>query len=81
MDCNTVNIGTIVTLVDENGERVQWSVLGAWDSDPEHHKISYLTEFGAALLGAAPGDHVEARDPISEALKRFTIESITPYNP
>jgi len=81
MDCNTVNIGTIVTLVDENGERVQWSVLGAWDSDPEHHKISYLTEFGAALLGASPGDHVEARDPISEAMKRFTIESITPYNP
>ena len=81
VDTSAVNIGTIVTLVDEDGERIQWSVLGAWDSDPEDHKISYLTEFGAALLGSVPGDHVEARDPLSEKMKRFTVESIAPYNP
>jgi len=81
IDCNTVNAGTIVGLIDEDGERCEWTVLGAWDSDPENHRISYLTEFGAALLGAAPGEQIEARDPISETTKRFTIESIKPFNP
>lgn len=81
VDCTTVNIGTVVTLADDHGQRVRWSVLGAWDSDPEQHRLSYLSEFGAALLGAAPGAAVEARDPLSDSARRFTVVAIEPFNP
>jgi transcription elongation GreA/GreB family factor len=76
-----VGIGTIVTLVADDGTRVDWTVLGAWDSDPEQHRLSYLSEFGAALVGLEPGAEVTARDPLSDEQKHFKVESIRPFNP
>lgn len=81
MDAGAVNIGTIVTLAADNGDKVEWTILGAWDSDPEQHRLSYLSELGAALLGCEPGAAVTARDPLSDSEKHFTVESIRPFNP
>jgi len=58
-DTSQVSIGTIATLrnVDSAEEEI-YTILGAWDSDPERHVISYQTAIGQALLGKKPGDRV-----------------------
>lgn len=76
-----VSIGTTVVLFDDAGTEVCYSVLGAWDSDPERHRVSYLSEIGASLLGRKPGDTVQARDPLADAVKTFTIRDVRPWHP
>ena len=75
-DPSTVNIGTVVTLEGEGGEAVDYTVLGAWDSEPENKVVSYLSDIGQALIGGKPGDSVEIRDLETEELHPFTIRSI-----
>ena len=57
---NTVSIGSVVDLdrISKN-ERVTYSVLGAWDGDPEKDILSYQTPLAKALLGKGKGDQVE----------------------
>jgi transcription elongation GreA/GreB family factor len=80
-DATTVNIGTVVTLVDAAGAEQVITVLGAWDSDPERKWVSYLSEVGKALVGRAPGEVVQVRDTASEIMQSLTIQAIRPFNP
>jgi transcription elongation GreA/GreB family factor len=58
-DTARVSIGTIVTLRDnDSGKQETYTILGAWDGDPERHVISYQTAIGQALLGHNVGDIV-----------------------
>jgi transcription elongation GreA/GreB family factor len=55
-----IGIGSIVTLSDqENGQTQKYTVLGAWDSDPDNNVLSYLTPLGQKLLGEKIGNVVE----------------------
>lgn len=55
-----VGIGTIVTATDvETGKSETYSILGAWDSDPEKGVISYLSPVAQALIGKKVGESVE----------------------
>ena len=36
-----------------------FTILGAWDSDPDHGIISYLTPVAMAMVNAKVGDEVE----------------------
>jgi len=57
---DAVNIGTEVQVTDLNTNRIDtYTILGAWDSDPDKGIISYLTPIGQALLNRKPGDEVE----------------------
>ncbi len=80
-DAAKVNIGTIVTLTDVAGKELVMTVLGAWDSIPETKTVSYLSEVGKALVGREPGETVQVRDEVSEAMETLTIRSIRPFNP
>jgi transcription elongation GreA/GreB family factor len=80
-DAAKINIGTIVTLIDQNGAEVEMTLLGAWDSDPEKRIVSYLSEVGKALIGRAPGETVRVRDQVSETMQELTVKSIRPFNP
>ncbi len=80
-DAATVNIGTVVTLADDSGAEQAITVLGAWDSEPEKKIVSYLSEVGKALVGRAPGEIVEIRDPATEIMQSLTLKSIAPFNP
>jgi transcription elongation GreA/GreB family factor len=74
-DTTQVSIGTIVTLRDsDSGEEETYTVLGAWDGDPERGIISYQTAIGQALLGHKLGDVVTLTD--QEETRRFAIISI-----
>ncbi len=80
IDTSRVSIGTIVTLraVETNIEET-YTILGAWDGDPDRHIISYQTAIGQALLGHKVGDAVSLNT--EHGLAQFTIVSIQPAPP
>ncbi len=52
-----VNIGTTVDLEDiQTGEKLEYTIYGAWDSAPQHGVISYMTPVAAAMLKKKIGD-------------------------
>lgn len=59
VDGTKAAIGTVVTLeTPAGGDRREYTVLGAWDSDPEKHVVAYLSDVGQALLDKKVGDDV-----------------------
>lgn len=53
-------IGTVVRAVDlETNQPESFTILGAWDSDPEKGVVSYLSPVAQALLNKKVGDEVE----------------------
>ncbi|HEU6448859.1 MAG TPA: GreA/GreB family elongation factor [Verrucomicrobiae bacterium] len=73
---DAVNIGTIVEATDlGSGQRETFTILGAWDSDPDKGVISYLTPIGQALLNRKVGDEVEFE--FHGAKHRHRIENIS----
>lgn len=76
-DLSQVSIGTIVTLRDANtNEEETYTILGAWDGDPERAIISYQTAIGRALLGRRLGEIVELN--AEEDTGRYAIIAIEP---
>jgi transcription elongation GreA/GreB family factor len=57
-DTTQVSIGTIVTLKSASGEYERFTILGAWDGDPERGIISYKAAIGQTLLGRKAGEMV-----------------------
>src|SRR5881392_3837815 len=58
-DTSQVSIGTIALLRDvESAQEEPYTILGAWDGDPDRHIISYQTAIGQALLGKKRGERV-----------------------
>src|SRR5205085_2277930 len=77
-DTSRVSIGTIVRLRNtESGAEETYTILGAWDGDPDRHIISYQTAIGQALLGHQPGDTVTIGADSGEA-EELEILSIEP---
>jgi transcription elongation factor GreA len=51
-----VGIGSVVDLKEgSSGEKRRYSILGAWDSDPDNNILSYKTPLAKALLGKKSG--------------------------
>jgi len=76
-DTSRVSIGTIVTLRDsDSGKEETYTILGAWDGDPERNIISYQTAIGQALLGHKSGEFVTLNT--EHATANFEIVSIDP---
>src|SRR6266702_4730329 len=76
-DTSRVSIGTIVRLrKDATNEEETYTILGAWDGDPDRHIISYQTAIGQALLGHEIGESVSLNSEHGVAL--FRIISIQP---
>ena len=78
-DASAVNIGTVVTLEAEGGSELEYTVLGAWDSVPEEHVVSYLSDIGQALIGAKVGESAEIKDLETEENHTVTVRSIRPW--
>ena len=75
---DVVTVGTVAKVTDLAQQQVEtYTILGAWDSDPEKGVISYLTPVAQALMNHKPGDEVEFEmDGVS---KRYRIEQIESY--
>jgi transcription elongation GreA/GreB family factor len=70
-----VNIGTVVLATDLGANQPEtFTILGAWDSDPDKGIISYLSPVGQALLNHKIGEEVEFE--FHGAKHRHRIEKI-----
>lgn len=55
-DTTQVGIGTIVDLRTPEGEIETFTILGAWDTDPDKNILSYLAPYALALRGKKVGE-------------------------
>ncbi len=71
-----VGIGTVVEILDlGSNAHEEFSILGAWDSEPEKGVISYLSETGKSLISHGPGEEVELQtDGGSRKVKIISIK-------
>ena len=65
-------IGSVVTLAAADGTEQVYTLLGAWDGDPDKRYISYKTKIGEALLDKKIGDSVEI-----PGAGKFTIKAVS----
>ncbi|MBR4662375.1 MAG: GreA/GreB family elongation factor, partial [Lentisphaeria bacterium] len=52
-----------------------YSIVGAWDGNPDLNRISYKTKIGETMLGAKVGDSLTLPDGT-----KVTVKSIAPLN-
>jgi transcription elongation factor GreB len=66
-----IHFGAWVRLEDEDGETVEYQVVGPDEFDVKRGRISVDSPVGAALVGKREGDEIEVQRPRGDAL--FTI--------
>jgi len=72
---DVVGPGTIVVVTDLSSNQAEtFTILGAWDSDPDKGVISYLTPVAMALVNRKVGDEVEFE--LHGSKRRHRIEKI-----
>ena len=72
---DTVSIGSVVELESgSTGESSTYSILGAWDGDPDRNILSYQTPLAKALLGRSKGDTVTVE--IDGHEEAYTVKDI-----
>ena len=76
--CEVSSMGTAVTFLTEDGKEVVYTILGAWDSDPEKRVVAYSSKLGAKLLGHKVGDTLRLPLEIGGEQVKMTIQSISP---
>lgn len=56
-----ITFGTVVSLIDklDNDNIITYTILGPWESDTEHHIISYLSPLGSKLLDKKVNEAVD----------------------
>jgi transcription elongation GreA/GreB family factor len=75
-----VSIGTLVRARDlEADQAEEFTILGAWDSDPDKGVVSYLSPVAQSLLNHKIGDEVEFE--VHGVRHHHRIESIDAYRP
>jgi transcription elongation GreA/GreB family factor len=71
-------MGTVVRATDlETNNLEQFTILGAWDSDPDKGLVSYLSPMAQSLLNRKVGDEVEFE--IHGVRHRHRIDAIEAY--
>ena len=77
-DISAASVGTRVMVTNlQNNETEEYSLLGAWDGDPDNNLISYLTPMGQAIFGSTLGQEVEVQ--LGDETRRLRVESISAY--
>jgi transcription elongation GreA/GreB family factor len=72
------SIGTIVRVTDlATNQPEQFTILGAWDSDPEKGIVSYLTPVAQSVLGHKVSEQVEVE--VNNVRRNYRIEAIQAY--
>ncbi len=78
-DTDKVSIGTVISLDGDNGAET-YTILGAWDGDPDQNILSYKSVVAKGLIGKKVGDEVSIQNYETEEFSSFTIKEIAPYN-
>ncbi len=81
-DINTslVSIGTRVTVENKDvGGSETYTIMGAWDSDPDNGVLSYVSERAKTLLNRKVGELVQLPTGPSGALENYQIAEISAH--
>lgn len=78
-DSGRVEVGTIATVVDDDGDEMDYFIAAAENKMPGMILASPTSPVGAALLGAAPGDTVSYEAP--GGTFSITVKSVRPFAP
>ncbi len=72
-----VVFGATVSLVDENGDKVVYQIVGDHEAEPKNGKISISSPIARALIGKSEGDEVEVQTPAgARAFEILSVEFI-----
>ena len=75
---DVASVGTVVRSTDlVTNQQQHFTILGAWDSDPEKDIVSYLSPVAQSLLGHKVGDEVEFE--VHGVRHHHRLDSIEPY--
>jgi transcription elongation factor GreA len=69
-----VVFGATVSLVDENGDKVVYQIVGDHEAEPKNGRISISSPIARALIGKSEGDEVEVRTPAGA--RNFEVLSV-----
>jgi transcription elongation factor GreA len=73
-----VSVGSVVEVENTSSKQAtRYTILGAWDGNPDKNILSYKTPFGAALLGKKSGEVVTVKTGASE--EDYKIVKISRY--
>ena len=53
-------------LVEQNGKQIEYQIVGDFEADPSHNKISSNSPIGSSILGKKPGEEVVILTPKGE---------------
>lgn len=65
-----VGIGTTV-VVQANGDRLEFNIVGEWEADPAQKKISHESPLGKQLVGKKVGESVEVEAPAGKLVYKI----------
>jgi transcription elongation factor GreA len=76
MSGDTVKFGATVTLADDDtGEEVTYQIVGPYESDADHNRISTTAPLAKGLIGKKAGDSAEVRTP--KGVKSYEIIAVS----
>lgn len=77
VDANVISFGTKAELFDmRKNETVSFTILGPWESDPEHGVINYQSPLGKALYDHKVGDVLEFS--VGDHEYKYEVKAIEP---
>jgi transcription elongation factor GreA len=77
---DAVSVGTRVQVTDLTHDHPEtFTILGAWDGDPEKGIISYLTPVGQGLLNHKVGEEIDVQ--MEGEKRRYRINTIELFRP
>jgi transcription elongation factor GreA len=79
VNSDRASFGTRVALLNNSSGKIEeFTILGPWESDPDHRIISYLSPFGGAILNKKVGDSFDFS--IGEEKVTYMIQSISKFD-
>ncbi|MGK0197244.1 MAG: GreA/GreB family elongation factor [Verrucomicrobiia bacterium] len=76
----TIAVGTRITVTDlASKESLNFEILGAWDGDPDHGRLSYLSPLAQALSNHKVGEEAELE--MNNAKRSYRVDSIAAVEP
>ncbi len=70
---NEVSVGSIVKLADSKGRKLQYTLLGPWDADPDQNILSFQSKLAQAMIGSKVGDTFAFQG------ENYTVKEIQSY--
>lgn len=73
IDVKQVSVGTIVSLVNEKGQKLLYTILGPWDADPDKGILSFQSQLAKSMMGQ------KVDDSFSFKTNTYTVKGIESY--